>query len=92
MYFDRFDICEAYYLALRHCHGGQWSPEYERLCAMRRYFTPSPWLAAESLTENGREIYDAVCDRLLAAAADNDAWEREQAHVRFAESGGHKYN
>ena len=23
---------------------------------------------------------------------DSDAWEREQAHVRFAESGGHKYN
>ena len=24
------------------------------------------------------------------AAADDDAWEREQSHVRFAESGGHK--
>ena len=26
------------------------------------------------------------------AAADDDAWEREQSHVRFAESGGHKFN
>lgn len=25
-------------------------------------------------------------------AADDAAWEREQAHVRYAESGGHKYN
>jgi hypothetical protein len=31
MYFDRFDICEAYYLAFSHCHGGQWSKEYEAL-------------------------------------------------------------
>lgn len=92
MHFDRFDICEAYYLALSHCHGGQWSREYERLCAMRRYFNPSIWLTVDSLTENGREIYEAACARMLAADADSAAWEREQAHVRFAESGGHKFN
>ena len=63
--FDRFDIAEAYYLALSHCHGGQWTPEYSRLCQMRRYFSPSPMLSVDTLSDNGREIYDAVCDRLL---------------------------
>ena len=63
--FDRFDIAEAYYLAFSHCHGGQWTPEYSRLCQMRRYFSPSPMLSVDTLSENGREIYDAVCDRLL---------------------------
>lgn len=64
MYFDRFDIAEAYYLALSHCHGGQWSREYKRLCHMQRYFTPSPMLSVESLSENAREIYDSVCEKL----------------------------
>ena len=65
MYFDRFDICEAWFLALSHCHGGQWSREYERLCKMRRYFRPSPLLSVDSLSDNGREIYDAACNTLL---------------------------
>jgi hypothetical protein len=65
MYFDRFDICEAWYLALSHCHGGQWSREYARLCAMRRYFRPSPMLSVETLSDNAREIYDRACARLL---------------------------
>jgi hypothetical protein len=68
MYFDRFDICEAYYLAFSHCHGGQWSREYARMCAMMRYFKPSPYLSVDSLSENAREIYDAVCARLLGGA------------------------
>lgn len=65
MYFDRFDICEAWYLALSHCHGGQWSREYARLCAMQRYFRPSPMLSVETLSDNAREIYDRACARLL---------------------------
>lgn len=67
MHFDRFDICEAYFLALTHCHGGQWSKEYARLCKLTRpgFFKPSPFLTVESLTENGREIYEAACARLL---------------------------
>ena len=63
--FDRFDICEGWYLALSECHGGQWTREYRRLSMMRRYFTPSPSLSVETLTENGRDIYDAVCRNLL---------------------------
>ena len=65
IYFDRFDICEAYYLALSHCHGGQWSREYERLCKLSSYFRPSPFLSVESLNENAREIYDDACARFL---------------------------
>ena len=56
MYFDRFDIVEAYYLALSECHSGQWSKEYARLCKIMRYFKPSHSLSTETLTENGHEI------------------------------------
>ena len=65
MHFDRFDICEAYFLALAHCHAGQWSTEYRRLCQMSRYFKPSPMLSVETLTDNGREIYTQACAKLL---------------------------
>ena len=65
MYFDRFDICEAYFLALSHCHGGQWSREYERLCKLMKYFKPSPMLSVETLNENARIIYDNACEKLL---------------------------
>jgi hypothetical protein len=68
MYFDRFDICEAYFLALSHCHGGQWSKEYARLCKLMRYFKPSPLLSVEDLNENAREIYENACNKLLKEA------------------------
>lgn len=65
MYFDRFDICEAYFLALSHCHNGQWSKEYARLCKLMSYFKPSPMLSVETLNENAREIYENACNKLL---------------------------
>lgn len=65
MHFDRFDICEAYFLALMECHGGQWSKEYARLCRLMSYFKPPPNLTTETLTENGREIYTNACIRML---------------------------
>ena len=68
MHFDRFDICEAYYLALTHCHGGQWSREYARLCRMARYFRPSPMLSVGSLSDNARAIYESACARILGGA------------------------
>ena len=68
MYFDRFDIVEAYYLALSECHSGQWSPEYSRLCSMLRYFQPGSMLSADTLTDNGRAIYEAACERMLRPA------------------------
>jgi len=58
MYFDRFDICEAWYLALSEEHSGQWSEAYARLSRLTGYFNPSPVLSVDSLTENGRVIYD----------------------------------
>lgn len=67
MYFDRFDICEAWYLALMHCHSGQWSDSYARLCRMQQYFRPSPMLTVDRLSENAREIYDRACARLLSS-------------------------
>lgn len=70
MYFDRFDIASAYYLALSHCHSGQWSVEYSRLCRMGRYFKPSPLLSVDTLSENGYEIYQAVCNKLLNKVVD----------------------
>jgi len=57
MYFNRLDICEAWYLALSECYNGQWSPEYARLCHMESYFRPSPMLVPDSLSENGQAIY-----------------------------------
>jgi len=68
MYFDRFDIVEAWYLALSQWHGGQSSEEYRRLSAMSRYFRPSPFLSVDSLTDNGREIYEAACAKLESKA------------------------
>ena len=54
MYFDKFDICEAWYLALSECHSGQFSEEYKRLVNMEAYFKPSPILSVDRLSENGR--------------------------------------
>jgi hypothetical protein len=67
MYYDRFDIVEAWYLALMHCHRGQWSREYARLSKLSRRFRPSPLLRVEALSENARAIYVAACARMLNA-------------------------
>ena len=66
MTWDRFDIVEAWYLALCHCHGGQWSDDYARLCKVEGYFTPGPSLSVDSLNPNSLEIYDKACESLLA--------------------------
>lgn len=64
MYFDRFDICEAYYLFAAYYHGGQWSKEYRIFGRLHKIgFRPSPVISEESLTENGREIYDNLIAR-----------------------------
>lgn len=63
--FDRFDILESYYLALNHCHNGQFSKSYERLCRLQKVFRPSPLLNVESLTENGLAIYTKACKVIL---------------------------
>ena len=65
MYFDRFDIVEAWYLALSHCHHGLMSFSYLRLCKLQKWFTPSPLLSVERLSENGLEIYENACEKIL---------------------------
>jgi len=67
MYWNRFDIVEGWYLALGHCHTGQRSWGYARLCKMGEYFEPSPLLCLDSLSENGAAIYWAARRQLLAA-------------------------
>ena len=67
MYFDRIDIIEAWYLALAHCHGGQYSREYARLSRLGRYYRPGPLFSVDSLTDNARDIYAQACKRLLAS-------------------------
>lgn len=67
MTFDRFDIAEAYYLFFCHYHEGGGSTKYRRLSRMLRYFKPSPLLSLETLTENGREIYEALAAKEEAA-------------------------
>jgi hypothetical protein len=58
MYFDRFDICEAWYLYTSRYHGGQWSKLYEVLGRLHNIqFRPAPGLNYKSLTENGQTIY-----------------------------------
>ena len=64
MYFNRFDIVEAWFLALGECHEGQASTNYCRLSAMLTYFEPSPTLRVENLSENGRVIYDNAVEKL----------------------------
>jgi hypothetical protein len=57
MYFDRFDVCEAYYLFACDWHNGQGSPEYRILGRLHGLgFKPSPILSKRSLSENGRAI------------------------------------
>ena len=65
MYFNKFDICEAWYLALADCHCGQASPEYARLSRMGRYFTPGASFSTDTLSVNARQIYAVACVRLL---------------------------
>jgi hypothetical protein len=64
MYFNRFDIVEAWWLALSHSYSGQNDPKYIRLCRMEEYFRPSPMLSEESLTENGYAIYTNILDNI----------------------------
>ena len=62
MYFNRFDICEAYYLFFTNYHQGQGSDFYQRLSGMLDYFKPAICLSYDSLTENGQIIYDNLVD------------------------------
>jgi hypothetical protein len=63
-YFDRFDVCEGWYMFSVLWHGGAADPIYSivsRLTDMG--FKPSPMLDLTSLTENGMDIYRSLCER-----------------------------
>jgi hypothetical protein len=59
VYFDRFDICEAWYMFACLYHEGQWSDTYRifgRLHAIQ--FRERPSISVDTLSENAREIFD----------------------------------
>jgi|21_taG_2_1085346.scaffolds.fasta_scaffold103418_1 hypothetical protein len=61
MYFDRFDIAQAYYLFFMDYHEGQTSEKYKRLCQIGEYLTCSPMFEGyKSLSENGKAIYQSL--------------------------------
>tara|TARA_R100001594_G_scaffold93447_1_gene127733 strand:- start:340 stop:537 length:198 start_codon:yes stop_codon:yes gene_type:complete len=64
MYFDRFDICEAFYAFAMEQHNGQNSKEYAYFGRLKKLgFRPSPLFKGyESLNENGKEIYNNLKD------------------------------
>lgn len=58
-YWNRFDICAAYYLFLSQYHEDQWSEKYRRLSRLLTYYKPSPLLRDEDdLEDNAKAIYD----------------------------------
>lgn len=59
MFWDRFDIVEAYYAYYTENHSGQCSIGYARICHILEYFKPSVLFNGyDSLEENGKVIYD----------------------------------
>lgn len=63
--FNRFDICEAYYLYGMLYHGGQGTREYAYMGrSMRAGFVPGigiQYANFDSLSENGKEIFLGLC-------------------------------
>ncbi|UBF29839.1 hypothetical protein K9N68_37145 (plasmid) [Kovacikia minuta CCNUW1] len=82
-YFDRFDICEAYFVLEMDWNCGGWLQERpsnrRRMEAThvqlhRMKFKPSPMLdGKESLSENGQEIYDNLCQQYGFEEPSNEA-------------------
>ena len=64
MYFDRFDICEAYWCYSNDYHEGMFSEIYKisgRLIEMD--FNPHFDLCYELLSDNGQDIYNNLVDK-----------------------------
>lgn len=82
MYFDRFDVCEAYFVLEMYYNDGGWlqeRPSNQRRnesCGVQLHrisFRPSPMLDYESLSDNGKAIFHDAIERLGLPA-----WEDEQ--------------
>ena len=66
-YFNRFDICEAYYCFACDYHSGQGSKEYAIFGRLDKLgFKPSPNLLLGSLSENSAEIYMSLVEKSLS--------------------------
>ena len=64
MYFDRFDIVEAYWLYLCEHYSGMFHPNYVRRCRIETglKFKPSCF-SYEDLNENSQIIYDSLVEK-----------------------------
>lgn len=64
LYFDRFDVCAAYYMFASLYHGGMGSKEYAIFTRLHNvHYKPAPSLSVESLSENARAIFDGLIER-----------------------------
>jgi len=65
--FNRFDILSAYYLYGSLNHRGQFSKEYAYMGrALKAGFKPGLMFSYDSLTDNGKRIYQNLLDRDFA--------------------------
>ena len=81
MYFDRFDICEAYYLFAMHYHSGGDTTDRIFWRLRRMEFRPAPSLGCSGhdmmgLTENGAMIYnDLIANHIDATGIEPEYLE-----------------
>jgi hypothetical protein len=63
--FNRFDICEAYYLFASEYHSGQWSKEYQIFGRLNNIqFKCRDFLRSrDDLSENSQLIYDNLVSK-----------------------------
>ena len=63
---NRFDICDAYYLIGRDYHGGQWSKEYAILGRLYKLgYKPKQDMKKSDLSKNALHIYYSYIEREL---------------------------
>lgn len=64
MYFDRFDVCEAFYCYASLYHGGQFTGTYRIFGRLERIkFRGCSQGDPDRLEENAREIFDSLVAR-----------------------------
>ena len=62
--FNRFDICDAYYVYAANYHGGQYTDTYRIFGRLEKIgYRPSSNLSEDSLEENARLIYDRLVEK-----------------------------
>lgn len=62
-YFDRFDICEAWYHFLSQYHGGQSAIAYRRLSQLTRLYKPGYRASLTNMSDNAKAIYRRLVER-----------------------------